>query len=177
MHLDDVATLCDEFPTVVRGIELAEVRFQGPYTNFGGDTIDVLSYNARNVVGAIQLAASRGLLVLLQIDFLRWAHVLADVALQPLLTAIRAHPQHVIPINEMIAPNALLRHTSVMGLWLSDAVDAFGMEPQSWYVRCSSLLVLVAWNDPCNAHAFSATTFWSLMRVCICACLVYHLCI
>ena len=133
MQLEDVAELCDSYASIVRGIELAEVRLQAPYTDFGGDAADIASYNARNFAGAVELAAARGLVVFGQIDFLRWTHVLSDVSLEPLLQTLRRYPAHVVPINEMLAPNALSRHTSVMGLWLTDAVDSFGIEPQSWF--------------------------------------------
>lgn len=133
MAVEDVASLCDEFPDVVRGLELAEVKLQTAYTEFGGDPADILGYNARNFIQVVEMAAARGLVVFGQIDFLRWTHVLSDLALQPLLVMLRNYSRYVVPINEMIAPNAHLRHTSVMGLWLSDVVTNFGVEPQSWF--------------------------------------------
>lgn len=132
MPLDEVEQLVDDYSDLVIGLELAEVRLQR-YTQFGGDLSDTPSANARNFANVIELAAARGLLVFGQIDFLRFTHLLADRTLQPLLQTIRNNSASVVPICEMVAPNFFSRHTSVMGLLLSDAVDAIGLEAQSWF--------------------------------------------
>jgi hypothetical protein len=46
---------------------------------------------------------------------------------------MREFKEYVFPQNECIEPFFLARQTAVLGLWLSDVVEHFGMEPQSWF--------------------------------------------
>ena len=69
----------------------------------------------------------------IQLQKLRWPHILADEVQKPLLDTMREYHEYVFPQNEAIEPHFLARQSAVLGLWLSDVVDFFGMEPQSWF--------------------------------------------
>jgi hypothetical protein len=103
------------------------------YSSFGGELKYKLKAETAHLIDAIKLAAKYGRFTSIQIQKLRWPHVLADEVQKPLLDTMRDYHDYVFPQNECIEPFFLVRQTAVLGLWLSDVVDNFGMEPQSWF--------------------------------------------
>ena len=131
MPLFYVEQLLKEYP-VIKGLNLAELDLEH-YSSFGGELKYKLKPETAHLIDAIKLAARYGRFTSMQIQKLRWPHVLADEVQKPLLDTMRVYHDYVFPQNECIEPFFLTRQTAVLGLWLSDVVDHFGMEPQSWF--------------------------------------------
>lgn len=112
--------------SVVKGVYLCEQAFRVSPAN---DRI-MRQYAGRLIL----LAAEYGKLVL-------WAdghwgrNLFIDVGLdQELLHTIRAYRAYVIPIwkmNGALTPYSA--HDAAFGLWVSGAVDNWGVQPESWY--------------------------------------------
>jgi hypothetical protein len=131
MPLDYVEQLLREYP-VIKGLNLAEMDLEH-YSSFGAELKYKLKPETAHLIDAIKLAAKYGRFTSIQIQKLRWPHVLADEVQKPLLDTMREYHDYVFPQNECIEPFFLVRQSAVLGLWLSDVVDHFGMEPQSWF--------------------------------------------
>jgi len=131
MPLSYVEQLLRDYP-VIKGLNLAELDLEH-YSDFGAELKYKLKPETAHLIDAIKLAAKYGRFTSMQIQKLRWPHVLADEVQKPLLDTMREYHEYVFPQNECIEPFFLSRQTAVLGLWLSDIVDHFGMEPQSWF--------------------------------------------
>lgn len=131
MPLKYVEELLREYP-VIKGLNLTEMQIEY-YTGFRGDLKYKVPAETAHLIDAIKLAAKYGRFTSVQLQKLRWPHVLADEVQHPLLKTMREYHEYVFPQNECIEPFFLARQTAVLGLWLSDVVDHFGMEPQSWF--------------------------------------------
>lgn len=129
-----VERLLDEF-SCVRSVMLSEQQF-AHYAKF-----NVPSYatppHTRYTCDMIELAARRGLHAIVVLQGLKWLHISSAALNRPLLEAMRAHPDHVIPVNEHIEPRHLARQTATWGLWLGGYASQWGVEPQSWWYESS----------------------------------------
>lgn len=131
MPLKYAEQLLQEFPCI-KGINLAELRIEY-YTSFGAELKYKIPADTAHLIDAIKLAARYGRFTSIQVQKLRWPHILADELQQTLLETMQEYHEYVLPQNEMIEPHTYARQTGVLGLWLSDVVDHFGMEPQAWF--------------------------------------------
>ena len=131
MPLQYVEQLLQEYP-VIKGLNMAEMDLEH-YSSFGGELKYKMPPETAHLIDAIKLAARYGRFTSIQIQKLRWPHILADEVQKPLLDTMREYRDYVLPQNECIEPFFLVRQAAVLGLWLSDVVDHFGMEPQSWF--------------------------------------------
>ncbi|MBN1352479.1 hypothetical protein JXJ21_23980 [candidate division KSB1 bacterium] len=131
MPLDLVEQLLIEYP-IIKGLNLVEMRIEH-YSTFGGELKYKVPAETAHLIDAIKLAAKYGRFTSIQLQKLRWPHLLADDLQKPLLDTMREFHEYVFPQNEGIEPYFITRQAAVLGLWLSDVVDHFGMEPQSWF--------------------------------------------
>ncbi len=110
------------------------------YSTFGGDLVYKIATQTEYAMDAIKLAARFGRLTALRLDELYWLHLLADDLQSPLLNLMQAYREYVIAQNLAHPPFFVTRQCAVMGLWLSDVVDYFGVTAQSsMWQKCGFL--------------------------------------
>ncbi len=123
--LTEVERIFERYP-VVKAVYICEQNFRvAPAAD------RIMRDYARRL---IPLAASHGKTVL-------WAdahwgrNLWIDVGLdRALLDTIRAYPQYLVPIQKMNgALTPYSAHDAVLGLWVSGAVDNWGVQPERWY--------------------------------------------
>lgn len=125
-----VDRLTAEYPCI-QSYTITEMRFEH-FRSFNVARY-ALPPETRYTMDVIDLAARHGKHLSLSLQGVKWMHIGADVLNQPLLDKIREHRNLVLAVNEHIGPQHLPRQTSVMGMWIAEMVDHWGVEPQSWW--------------------------------------------
>ncbi|MBN1998942.1 hypothetical protein JW935_15390 [candidate division KSB1 bacterium] len=124
---------------IIKGIAISHIQLKN-YSSFGGDLIYKLSTETEYTIDAIKLAARFGRYTFIRLDELYWLHLAADELQTPLLNVMQEYHEYVIAQNLAHPPFFITRQCTVMGLWLSDVVDNFGVTAQSYmWQKCGFL--------------------------------------
>ncbi|MCH8204025.1 MAG: hypothetical protein IID09_02620 [Candidatus Hydrogenedentes bacterium] len=130
--LTDLAQLLEEF-TTIRGLHVEGLAFNEYYTFGEMDPLGIPP-QTKWLMGAIEVAGQYGRLITIQLDELHWPRIMSNAWCKPLYDTIRNHKANVIPLNGQRGPQNVTRSSALLGLWLEDAVDQWGLECSSdWY--------------------------------------------
>ncbi|HDS74107.1 MAG TPA: hypothetical protein ENN56_01070, partial [Firmicutes bacterium] len=122
----------DRYDCIV-GLQIVEAS-QRTFVAHGAGPEYSMGRNARYARDAILIAAEYGLFLSWQLMRDNWAAIGCSVDNEALFDAIQEHSEYVIPQHEMNCEFAKqIDHTAAMGMWLSGAVENWGVEAQSWY--------------------------------------------
>ena len=123
--------LLNEF-TIVKGLYVSGLRFNR-YPPYGDDPRGI-PVEAQWLSDVIETAASYGRFVAVALDELHWLRIMSNPVYQPPFDTIREPKPHVIPLNRHRAPHNIARTSSLLGSWLEDRVDQWGVALTSaWY--------------------------------------------
>ena len=133
LPLKVVEDLIREFPCV-KGVSVQPGAFNEYDLPRVGNELDMPA-PARWLIGLLDLAPRYGRFVVIRLDGLGWPRAMANAWCRPLYEKMREQRQYVVPIAGYRGPHCVTAITSLMGLWLEDAVGQWGVAATSdWYV-------------------------------------------
>ena len=130
--LTELAQLLEEF-TTIRGVHVEGLTFNEYYTFGESDPLGIPP-QAKWLMGAIDVAGRYGRLITIELDELHWPRIMSNTWCKPLYDTIRRNKENVVPLNGQHGPHNITRTSALLGLWLEEAVDQWGLGCSSdWY--------------------------------------------
>ncbi len=130
--LDEIRAIFDQF-TIVRGVRVSGLYF-GDYPDFAPS--DPMGTPPQSVwlAAVIELASQYGRRVILEMDGLEWAQLMANTHHRRVYDAMRQHPAVVVPMNSQRGSHSVVATSAIAGLWLEGAAAQWGLSCDSaWY--------------------------------------------
>lgn len=119
--------------TAVKGLHVQGLAFN-TYYEFGEQDPLGMPPEVRWLAGAIETAARHGRFIAVELGELHWPRVMSNAWCRALYATIRENRAYVLPLNGQRGPHNIARMSALMGLWLEDAVENWGIASTSeWY--------------------------------------------
>lgn len=130
--LERAEELLKEFPCI-KGIQAVSLPFE-EYYEFGYGDPAGMPPVIRWLLGATEIAAQYGRLIMVELDQIRWPRLMSSVWSEPLYGKFRECAPYVVPIASCRGPHTIAQTSATMGLWLEGATAQWGVGPSSrWY--------------------------------------------
>ncbi len=118
--------------TVVRGVEITGLPFN-IYAD-GGPGTGPVEAMAAWIAEVIDVAARYGRFVHMPLAEVAWPRIMSNVSCAPLCAKLRERADYVVPSCLHRGHHNIARMSALLGLWLEEAVTAWGVAPDSrWY--------------------------------------------
>ncbi len=132
--LDELRSIFDRFTTVA-AIQVSGLHFC-EYPALASSEPLAIPAQVRWLAAAIDVAADYGRRVVIELDGLEWVHLTANTWNEPLLEAMRRHPEIVVPMNSQRGPHSTIATSALMGLWIENAAAQWGISCDSgWFAQ------------------------------------------